>query len=478
MSEKPDPRRSTRPGGFETESAGLKTPFASPTDRKVDHGRRSLLSTAATALTATSIGIHSPAVIGQSRPFSGITLNVSCWSANYPRMLADYVPEFTQLTGAKVNYDTPGFPVFNQRADLELSTKGSGFDVLNLTFIFANRWIGNGWFTPLDPFINDAGKTSPDFDFSDFLAGAVAPMRDTRGSVHAIPWVTDAQLTIATRFDLLQAEGLGMPDTFDELEQAAKTVHRKDGVDGFLTDNHWGLWYPPLLQGYGGNVFRAPPDDLMPMLDTPEAIQAAEQLARIVSRYGPAGAGGMAYGQSGEVLKSARANLSVVTHAGGMSYAEAGNKAASTIRFSGTPRGPKGRFPSIASHGWGIPAGSRNKDAAWAFIQWAQSKQLLLRMVREKQLGSITRASIFNAPEYRKLIEVNGVDTGKLVLDTIKLGEQGHMKYRTVPVYPQVNVQINQAIGRIISGEMNARESMARAQSAVLSDLKRAGVRV
>ena len=44
----------------------------------------------------------------------------------------------------------PGFPVYNQRADLELSTKGSGFDVLNVTFIYTSRWIGAGWLTPLD----------------------------------------------------------------------------------------------------------------------------------------------------------------------------------------------------------------------------------------------------------------------------------------------------------------------------------------
>ena len=73
---------------------------------------------------------------------------------------------------------------------------------------------------------------------------------------------------------------------------------------------------------------------------------------------------------------------------------------------------------------------------------------------------------------------VNGVDTGRLVLDTIKLGEQGHMKYRTVPVYPQVNVQINQALGRIITGQMSAKESMNQAQTAVMADLKRAGVKL
>jgi multiple sugar transport system substrate-binding protein len=403
---------------------------------------------------------------------------VSCWSARYPVLLGNYINEFTEKTGARVNYDTPGLQVFNQRADLELSTKGSGYDVLNITFVFSNRWIGNGWLTPLEPYLADRQRTPAAFDFDDFLPGAVSPLKDMKGVVHGVPWVTDSAMAIATRYDLLQQAGLEMPDTFDDLEKAAAAMHRKDGVDGFLTDNHWGFWYPPFLQGYGGDVFRNAPDDLMPTLNTPEAITAAEQLARIVGKFGPPGAVGMAYGQTQELLKSGKANLSVVTHAGGMTHAERDSKVAKTLRFALYPRGPKGRFPGIASHGWGIPVGSKNKEAAWEFIMWATSKELIGRMVRDDDLGSVTRRSIYDSPEYRKLITVNGQDTGKVVLDTIKLGEQGHMKYRTVPVYPQVNVQLNQAIGRIVSGQMSARESMNQAQATVIADFRRAGVKV
>ncbi|MGL6181247.1 MAG: ABC transporter substrate-binding protein [Aestuariivirga sp.] len=457
------------------EAASIARPSADAVPVAHDAGRRRLLA-GGTAL-ASSLMLGAPAVLAQAKRFSGVTLNVSCWSARYPSLLADYLDEFTELTGAKVNYDTPGLQVYNQRVDLELSTKGAGYDVLNITFIFTNRWIGNGWLTPLDTFLNDPRKTGPDFDFADFLPGAVAPLKDSKGVVHGVPWVTDAAMIIATRYDLLQAVGAGMPDTFDDLERIAGLVHRKDGVDGFLTDNHWGFWYPQLLQGYGGNIFRNAPDDLMPTLDTPEAIAAAEQLARIVTKFGPAGAGGMAYGQTQELLSAGKANLSMVTHVGGMRHSEADTKVAKTLRFALTPRGPKGRFPSIASHGWGIPVGSKNKDAAWEFIKWSTSKQLLIRMVKEKSLGSVTRRSIFDTPEFRRLITINGQDTGQIVLDTIKLGDQGHMKYRTVAVYPQVNVQINQALGRIISGQMSAKESMNQAQATVIADFKRAGVK-
>ena len=71
---------------------------------------------------------------------------------------------------------------------------------------------------------------------------------------------------------------------------------------------------------------------------------------------------------------------------------------------------------------------------------------------------------------------INGVDTGKLFLDSIAMSEQGYMKYRTVHVYPQANAQINQAVSRVVSGQMKAKDARM-AQANTIADLKRAGVK-
>ena len=226
------------------------------------------------------------------------------------------MPEFTEKTGIKVNYDTPGFPVYNQRADLELSTKGSGFDVLNVTFIYTSRWIGAGWLTPLDDFIKDPNKTPADWDFADFLPGAVQPMRDKAGAVYGIPWISDVlhgrRRRASTSF---KANGLGMPDTFDELDKR-HAGRQQEGRRRRLTgvENHWGWTFIPFLQGFGGNVFRNPPDDLMPALDTPEAAEAAEFFAKLINSYGPEAAAGYTYDQVTEALRAGRINYAPQNH--------------------------------------------------------------------------------------------------------------------------------------------------------------------
>ena len=440
--------------------------------------RRTLMKAGAGSLAVpfTLASGKAPAQGGR-KPFEGVTLNISCWSATYPTLLASYIPEFTEKTGIKVNYDTPGFPVFNQRADLELSTKGSGFDVLNVTFIYTSRWIGAGWLTPLDSFIKDPNKTPADWDFADFLSGSVQPMRDKAGAVHGVPWISDVLMAASSRFDLLKANGLGMPDTFEELDRAMQIVNKKENVAAFSIENHWGWTFIPFLQGFGGNIFRNPPDDLMPTLDTPEAAEAAEFFAKLVNSYGPPAAAGYTYDQVTEALRAGRVNYAPHNHAFVALLGESGSKVVNTSNFSMVPKGPKGRFPGIASHGWGIPTGAKNKDASWEFIKWATSKELIANMIQKHGLGSVTRKSMTESNAYKQKMIINGVDTGKLFLDSIALGDQGHMKYRTVHVYPQANAQINQAMGRIISGQMKAKESLAMAQANAIADLRRAGVR-
>ena len=91
----------------------------------------------------------------------------------------------------------------------------------------------------------------------------------------------------ASRYDLFEKAGKKMPDDFDALRDTMKAVHKQDGVPAFLPENHYGWSFIPFLQGFGGNVFRDPPDDLMPVLDSPEAIPPAEYFSTLLRDFGP-----------------------------------------------------------------------------------------------------------------------------------------------------------------------------------------------
>jgi multiple sugar transport system substrate-binding protein len=151
----------------------------------------------------------------------------------------------------------------------------------------------------------------------------------------------------------------------------------------------------------------------------------------------------------------------------------------STVRYALMPAGPAGNFPGSNSHGLGIPAGSRRKEAAWEFIQWALSKQMLNRIVAEHGYPSVCRRSVIDGEAFRRALTLNGQDVASLYLQVLELGgRSGYMKYRTVPVFPQVGDQINRGIERIATRQQDAAASMRQAQADAIQVLQRAGVSV
>ena len=81
--------------------------------------------------------------------------------------------------------------------------------MLNVTFIYTSRWIGAGWLTPLDPYIKDPNKTPADWDYADFLAGSVQPMKDKAGAVYGIPWISDVLMAAVRALRHLQGQRPG-----------------------------------------------------------------------------------------------------------------------------------------------------------------------------------------------------------------------------------------------------------------------------
>ena len=177
--------------------------------------RRTMLKGAGAAAT---LGLAAPAVLAQAgKPHAGTTINAACFQTTYFDYLRKYFPEFEAKTGIKVNFTMQAFPVYNQRTDLELSTKGSALDGVNVTFIYSGRWIGAGWLTNLDTFTKDPKMTPAEWAPEDFVGGPQSAMQNAKGETFGYAWLAGAMIMAAARYDLIEKAGLSMPRTFDEL---------------------------------------------------------------------------------------------------------------------------------------------------------------------------------------------------------------------------------------------------------------------
>src|SRR3981189_1814143 len=155
--------------------------------------RRTILGGAIGALAAPTVHAQG------GKPYAGTIINASCFQTTYFEYLKNYFPQFEQKTGIKVNFTMQAFPIYNQRTDLELSTRGSALDVINVTFIYSGRWIGAGWMTNLDTFNKDPKMTPADWAPEDFVSGAQSAMQNAKGETFAFPWAAGASVLAPAR---------------------------------------------------------------------------------------------------------------------------------------------------------------------------------------------------------------------------------------------------------------------------------------
>ena len=435
--------------------------------------RRSFLNSAAAATTLSLL----PAVARaqpRGKTFAGKTLNVFTFDHPYPRALKALLPQFTETTGIKVEMETPSFMIYNQRADLELSTGSGAFDVMALTFIFSGKWIGAGWPSPLNDFI----ARDPAVDVADFLPGAMAPQK--RGAdVMALPFVAESTLMVYRR-DLFEKVGVKAVETFDELLAAAPKLSTGEvkaylgrGMGGF----HW-IW-PNFLFAYGGRWFADPPRDMTPMLATSEAIRAADVMGKLMRDYGPAGAASFTESQAATVMMEGRAAAYIDALAWvGLAADPAKSKVKDRVAYAVPPGGPAGRFPQTAVHGFQIPAGAKQKDVSWEFIRWATSKDVMTRIAETTTYPAVTRASVLASQAYRQKYVWGGSDIGALHGNILKLAGGGYMAYRTVPEFPPVGDRVSIALSEITTGQKPADRAMRDAQQDVESILVKAGHKI
>ena len=120
-----------------------------------------------------------------------------------------YIPEFEQATGAKVNYETPSFPIYNQRMDIELSTKSDAHDVINVTFIYL-RPLGRRRLGHAAERVHQRSEEDPGRLGRRAISCPAPPRRSRtgKGGLHAIPWIADVHMAGASRYDLIQQAGL------------------------------------------------------------------------------------------------------------------------------------------------------------------------------------------------------------------------------------------------------------------------------
>ena len=257
----------------------------------------------------------------EAKPYEGVEVNVLTFTGpQIAEPLQRRGPDFTELTGAKINVTIVPFSDLYQKILTDMATGTNSFDA----FVFAPQWMVDYIVPGYLEDITDRVAADAALEWED-----VAPFfRDFsatfEGSIYTIPLDGDFHMGYY-RTDLLAEEGLEPPATWDDYLEVAKFFHGKDlNGDG---DPDYGsciskkrgaqaYWFihdfaAPMIQSQGTSQGTFFDTETMEPLVNNAAFERALEIYDATTQYGPPDELNLDVGDTRSLFTSGRCALSM-----------------------------------------------------------------------------------------------------------------------------------------------------------------------
>ncbi|WP_052487125.1 ABC transporter substrate-binding protein [Gordoniibacillus kamchatkensis] len=387
-----------------------------------------------------------------AKPFEGKKITVFALNHQWAESIKAALPEFEKSTGMKVDLQTFAEDQLGGKLAVQLTSKSNSPDLfMYRPYMDKILYDKNGWTQPLDEYV----KKNPNYAFDDFSKATIEASTNN-GKLLSIPLFTD-QFVLYYRKDILQKNNVPVPKTLAELDAAAKKLH-DPGKDlyGFVGRGQRNA----LVTAVASFVFSEGGDfnnGDKATVNTPEAIRGFQIYANLLKNYGPQGTLNMSWPQAAGLFAQGKAVFYAETAS---VYKNTTDPEKSLVKdnvgFATFPAGSAGAKPySIASWSMAMNPNSANKDAAWAFTEWATSKENVLKIQRSGVPGA--RNSVWASKEG---VETFPPDLAAAIQETMKIGV-GH----NVPQLISVG-EARDAVGSIAVKAMLGEDIKAAAEQA------------
>lgn len=345
-------------------------------------------------------------------------------------------PQFESETGIKLNIQALAEDLYFDRMELALRASEGSADVYFQPMDSTGyTQYTAGLLRPVTPYLNDPAMTAQDFDLNDFPPGflnAISYPPDANEKLlYGIPISFETYILFYNK-DLVD-EYLGgvLPKTMSELVAAAKLISEKSGgkvvgsvMRGMRSDtlidtvtgmvfNAWGSASAP----YPYNIW-FDGDWSKPQLTNPAIVRGLTHYADLM-KSGPINVQSMDWPEATTLFKQGRVAFYIDASLFGPSFENSkDSKVVGRVGYSPIPP-DNDEGKSYTAHwmwGLGIPANSKNPDAAWYFIQWMTNKQ------NDPKIGTFSggapRLSTWSKDEYTSTLNPEYVSAVREAMKT------------------------------------------------------------
>ena len=286
-----------------------------------------------------------------------------------------------------------------QKTVIDLKTGTGTYDLILIDDPKAMQFQKAGWLEDLDGMYRKAG-TSVDTDFISTTIDLCRYPNGPKGKLYGLPFVGNVSL-FAYRSDLFTKYGLKDPKTWDDVLAAAKKISENEpNVSGVsfrgVKGNPILTAFLPIFWSFGADFLDAKG---IPVVNSPEAVSALKYFVEL-SKYGPKGTPMNNTAQVRDGLLAGAVGIAPEVWPAWLGKLDDPNesKVAGKVKVTKHPAEIKKSSPMIGIWDVAIPVASKNKQAAFDFLNFLTSKETQKLMALKAGLPP-SRISVFSDKE-------------------------------------------------------------------------------
>lgn len=398
------------------------------------------------------------------------TLQILMEDVPETHIIQELLPRFEEQTGIDVEFEIVQYSAMHDKLITQLLAPTSSYDLLQVDFLWAGEFPAAGWLQSLEPYVEASG-----FDLEPYLPSMLDLVGYYEDTLYMIPMYNYA-MGLLYRTDVFEDEDLqarfreaygrefAPPQTVEEYVETSRFIAEQTDMAGAAMQGQRGdpnfLEFANYLFALGGDFVD---DEWSVTLDSPEGRRAMELYVENIQNAAPTGALNFNLDDTYRVMCQGAA-WSMVTYwwmLPQVDNAEECPDVAGNVALVGMP----GDGGVAGGWGWGIPSNAEDPDAAWQFIEWVESPEIVIE--RALRGHAPTRADAFSNPQV--------LERYPYYAEVAQIVEAS----QSVPLFP-FTAQMEEDVGREISaaaaGEKDPGQAVEGAARALEALLQRAGL--